>query len=266
MPIHDWTRVTAGIFHDFHLSWIAELKRSLNQDILPPAFYALAEQRTGNLGPDVLTLCKPVSGSVATADARSERGIALAESPPKTRFHARTEIDAYAAKARTVVIRHSSNHEIVAMIEIVSPGNKNGQMELAAFVRKAEQALFAGIHLLIVDLFPPTPRDPEGIHHAIWGEGREGDYALPPDKRLTCVSYVAYPCAEVFLDPLAVGDKLPKMPLFLSSETYVSVPLEATYRTAWEAVPAVWQEILTASKPPGNGRGKSRGTRRKPGT
>jgi Protein of unknown function (DUF4058) len=262
MPVHDWTRVTAGIFHDFHLSWIAEIKRTLNQGILPPAYYALAEQLTGGMGPDVLTLCKPISVSLAGGEASAKGGIAVAKSPPTARFHARAEVDLYAKKAKTVVIRHSSNHQVIAMIEIVSPGNKNGQTDLAAFVRKAEQALLAGIHLLIVDLFPPTPRDPEGIHRAIWGEGREGDFALPADKRLTCVSYVGYPCVEVFLEPVAVGDKLPKMPLFLSPEMYVLVPLEDTYRSAWEAVPAIWREALTAAKPPGNGRGKSRGTRR----
>lgn len=30
MPVHDWTRVEAGIFHDFHTAWIPELRRALN--------------------------------------------------------------------------------------------------------------------------------------------------------------------------------------------------------------------------------------------
>lgn len=44
MPIHDWTRVEAGIFYDFHHDWITTLKRSLNDGRLPAGFYALAEQ------------------------------------------------------------------------------------------------------------------------------------------------------------------------------------------------------------------------------
>jgi hypothetical protein len=72
---------------------------------------------------------------------------------------------------------------------------------------------------------------------------------------------VDYPGVEVFLEPVAVGDKLPKMPLFLSPESYVRVPLEETYRAAWEAVPAFWQKTLTDAKPP-NGKGKSRRSRR----
>jgi len=40
MPMHDWTRVSAGTFHDFHCSWIAELKKTLNGGLLPPDYYA----------------------------------------------------------------------------------------------------------------------------------------------------------------------------------------------------------------------------------
>lgn len=59
MPIHDWTRVTAGTWHDFHLAWIAEIRKELNGGRLPPSYYAQAEQIVGPLGPDVLTLQTP---------------------------------------------------------------------------------------------------------------------------------------------------------------------------------------------------------------
>ncbi len=182
MPIHDWTRVDAGIFHDFHHAWIAEIRRSLNRGLLPSGYYALAEQITGDFGPDVLTLQRPVFGSLSAETQPSEGGIAVADAPPKVRFHARTQLDIYARKAKAIVIRHRSGHKIIAMVEIVSPGKKNGQTELKAFVQKADQTLIAGIHLLIVNLFPPTSRDPQGIHRAIWGEDREGNFALPDDK------------------------------------------------------------------------------------
>jgi hypothetical protein len=249
MPVHDWTRVHAGIFHDFHHSWIEEIKRSLNRGLLPPQYYALAEQITGGFGPDVLTLSRPISGSLSGDPSTPDGGIAVASAPPKTRYHARTEMDVYARKAKAVVIRHRSGHQVIAMLEIVSPGNKNSQTELSAFVYKADRALLGGIHLLIVDLFGPTPRDPSGIHRAIWGEGREGDFALPDDKPLTCVSYVGFPCIEVFLEPVAVGDRLPEMPLFLTVERYVPIPLEATYQSAWETVPEVWREVLATPEP-----------------
>ena len=46
MPIHDWTRVDAGLFHDFHQDWTIELRRSLNAGRLPPGFVALAVNRS----------------------------------------------------------------------------------------------------------------------------------------------------------------------------------------------------------------------------
>ena len=54
MPVHDWTLVDAGIFDDFHAEWIISLKHALNQGVLPPDHYALAEQISGGLHPDVL--------------------------------------------------------------------------------------------------------------------------------------------------------------------------------------------------------------------
>jgi hypothetical protein len=33
MPIHDWSRVDAGIFHAFHHDWITELARALNHSL-----------------------------------------------------------------------------------------------------------------------------------------------------------------------------------------------------------------------------------------
>jgi hypothetical protein len=56
MPMHDWTRVDAGIYDDFHHEWISETKRTLNRGLLPPDYYALAEQVAAGFGPDVLTL------------------------------------------------------------------------------------------------------------------------------------------------------------------------------------------------------------------
>src|SRR5262249_6755921 len=115
MPVLDWTRVDAGIFHDFHHEWISTIKRTLNAGLLPPDHYALAEQIAGGLGPDVLTLQGPTNGAPKGGDARG--GVALATTPPQVYFHARTEIDIYAAKAKVVAIRHTSNHRVVAVVE-----------------------------------------------------------------------------------------------------------------------------------------------------
>jgi hypothetical protein len=250
MPIHDWTRVDAGIFHHFHHTWITEIQRALNRGLLPPEYYALAEQIAGGLGPDVLTLQQPGSNGTPHP-SEPTGGIALAAAPPRVEFRLRTETDRYAAKAKAVVIRHKSNHEVIAIVEIVSPGNKNNRHGLRAFVDKACELLRGGVHLLLLDLFPPSPRDPQGIHKAIWDEFMDNDFALPAERRLTLAAYIGGPCPEAFVQPIAVGQALPEMPLFLTQEVYVSVPLEATYMAAWADVPSFWQDVLTTEpKPP----------------
>ena len=244
MPVHDWTQVDAGIFHDFHHGWIEEIKRALNRGLLPPDFYAMAEQITGRFGPDVLTLRLPRAGR---PPAEPAGGVAVADVPPRVRFHAEADPNTYAGKAKAVVIHHTSGHQVVAMVEIVSPGNKGGRRPLDAFVGKAADAMPAGVHLLVVDLFAPGPRDPQGIHPLIWGDWG-GPFAQPPGKPLTCAAYIGAPMPEAFVEPVAVGDALPDMPLFLTPGVYVPIPLEATYLSAWEAVPAVWRDVL--ARPP----------------
>jgi hypothetical protein len=156
------------------------VSRALNGGLLPPSYYALPEQLAGGLGPDVLTLRHPFGNGAAPGLEPPGGGVALAVSPPKVRIRVRSEANLFAAKAKTVTIRHVSNHQVVALLEIVSPGNKNIQNGLNAFVRKAREALAAGIHLVLVDLFPPklarSGGDPprglgRGLRRAIFAAG-----------------------------------------------------------------------------------------------
>src|SRR5262245_61644238 len=120
MPIHDWTRVPAGIFHDFHSRWIARLAQTI-ADLLPPEYYVLAEQKAGEIGPDVLTLQGGGNdnGSTAVGEAPTTHPICtLTATLPKVRFRVRSESDEYARKARHLVIRHVSGDRLVAIVEI----------------------------------------------------------------------------------------------------------------------------------------------------
>jgi hypothetical protein len=251
MPIHDWTRVDAGIFHDFHHEWISTVKRALNAGLLPADYYALAEQIASGLGPDVLTLetvprqpPAPGGNGPAGAAASGAGGVAVATKPPGARFTAATDSERYARKRKSITIRHVSGDRVVAVIEIVSPGNKASRHALRGFVDKAVELLDAGIHLLVIDLFPPGPRDPQGIHAAVWSEMADDGFALPPDKPLTLAAYSSGEVVRAWIEPVAAGDALPEMPLFLEPELYVPVPLEATYGTAFEGVPRRWRDVL----------------------
>jgi hypothetical protein len=228
MPIHDWTRVDAGLFHDFHQDWTIELRRTLNAGRLPPGFIALTDQQTGGPIPDVVT---------------STRGPIDRPPPPKARFVDTIEEDTYARRANRIRIQHRHG-QVVAVIEIVSPGNKNSRTALRAFVRKAADLIWQGIHLLVVDLFPPSDRDPQGIHKAIWDEIAERPFELPADKPLTVVSYRAVPTKTAYVEPVAIGDDLPGLPIFLTEEDHIPAPLEETYRASWAVFPADLKDLL----------------------
>src|SRR6185369_8057798 len=157
MPVHDWTRVSDGTFHDFHYSWVLEIKRSLTRGILPPGYYVMAEQVGGDVGaPDVLTL-QATSGHEPT-NAPISGTATLTQSPPDVHARATIPRDPYARLQRTLVIRHSSGDRIVAMIEVLSAGNKSSRHALRSFLDKAVAALDGGVHLLLVDVHPPGPR------------------------------------------------------------------------------------------------------------
>lgn len=245
MPIHDWTRVMAGIFHHFHHEWITTISRSLNAGRLPPGYYALAEQITSGLGPDVLALEMSLK-SPESGHGNGARPLVatLATAPPKARFTRAVEIDALARKRNRIAIRQGSEHDVIAVIEMVSPGNKASRAGLRAFVSRSIELLDAGVHLSVIDLFPPGKRDPQGIHAAIWSEIEDDEFQLPADKQLTLAAYSAGLVKRAFIEPVAVGDTLPDLPLFLDPESYILIPLASTYDSAWQGVPAYWRDQM----------------------
>jgi hypothetical protein len=246
MPIHDWSRTPPGFFHHFHQFWSVAICTALNDGRLPQGYYALVEQHAIGLVPDVLTL-QHQSRSPAGPSAPPPRGgLAVVDAPPKTRFVTRAEEDVYAAKANQVVVRTSAGR-VVAVIEIVSPGNKTAHYALRAFVEQSLELLRHDVHLLVVDLFPPSPHDPQGIHPLIWDAVRDERFELPPDKPLTLAAYVAGTPRTAYVEPVAVGDSLPDMPVFLDAETYVPVPLDLTYRETWDRCPREFRDAVLAT-------------------
>jgi hypothetical protein len=254
MPLHDWTRVDAGIFLDFHVTWIREIKRVLNNGLLPEGFYALVEQHAGRAIADVLTLHAgppPLEASRLKLQLPpSTGGVAVAEAVPKTRRR-HTVAPAMLARRRSLAIRHVSGHRLVALIEIIWPANKDRRSHVEEFVSKAESALDLGVHLLLVDLLPPGSHDPCGIHGALLQRLEQSDepYDLPADEPATLASYAAGPAIEIYVEHVALGASLPEMPLFLHPERYINVPLEPTYQAAYAGMPIFWRNVLESGSP-----------------
>lgn len=153
MPIHDWSRVDAGIFHDFHQSWIIDVRNILNDGLLPDDFYALAEQVAQGPIPDIVTLqrrprSRPsersdhVRSSEASYDS-SHAPVAVIDVPPVVRYTHTIDQERYAEKATRVAIRHVSGDEVVGFIEIVSPGNKHSAAAWKGVPRRWKEVVAA---------------------------------------------------------------------------------------------------------------------------
>src|SRR3979490_597409 len=103
MPLHDWTRVPAGLFHDFHQSWSIRIKDALNAGRLPKGLSALVEQRAGPREADILTVERKAT---AKRPGSSEVGDVLTLERPTTKIVRRAARDIYSRRANRIVVRH----------------------------------------------------------------------------------------------------------------------------------------------------------------
>lgn len=234
MPLHDWTRVDAGMYHDFHQGWAIEIRNALNRGLLPDGYVAATDQRVSGYEPHVSVHSRPNRAS----PARESGGLAVATAPPRVKRVAQleTEAEAFARRKNRIVVRHARG-EVVAVLEIVSPGNKDRDHSVNRLVGKVREFLRDGVNVLLIDPFPPGEFDPAGLHAAIRAAwmGETDDAEEPPPG---VASYDAGEPLTAYLEPMAVGTPLPAVPLFLEPGVYVSLPLEPTYQAAWENIGA----------------------------
>lgn len=225
------------------------MMRVLNGGVLPEGFYALTEQHGSVIHVDILTLREVPTASEDRAagpvGTNISGGTAVAEAPPIADITATgSEAASYALRRRTLTIRHASDDQIIALVEVVSPGNKDRAGSVEQFVRKCWSSLASGYHLLVVNLFPPSRHNPNGIHGEIWAGFSEEPYVTPSNKPLVAASYDATAPVTTYVRQLAVGQELPSMPLFLESGLYVDLPLNETYQEAYTEMPQRWRRVI----------------------
>jgi hypothetical protein len=255
MPIHDWTLVSHGTFHDFHVRWIGHISESLNRGVLPTDYYAQAEQHATDRIADVLTLhvSDPESDDepdYLSGSSDTPGGIAVAEAPPVAPVRMVSERKTIPrARTRTLTIRHVSGHRVVAILELVSPANKDRPAHVQDFVLKVMNAISNRVHVGLVDLFPATKAAPRGLHGAAWEALGGKKYRAPAVKPLAVASYPAIAPSECYLTPTAVGESVPDLPLYLTPTHYVNVPLGSTYEATFAGTATFWQNVLLGKTP-----------------
>ena len=247
MPLHDWTHVDAGIFHDFHVAWIAEIRKALNGGLLPEGYYALAEQHAGRAIADVLTLhASPAAWTQrrhvadAPGDGRSRPG--RCASPGAAPAHGRTgragppPLPGHPPRQRPPPRRPHRDRLAGEQGPLPPRQGLRRQGRVRPGPRRASAA--GGP----VSSRPPRslgdawrrPPGARGVRGAVRrARGRAGDAG----------QLRRGPVVEIYVEHVAIGAALPEMPLFLHSDRYVNVPLEPTYQAAYDGMPAFWRGV-----------------------
>jgi hypothetical protein len=218
----------------FHGQWPAMLVLHLKK-VLPPGYMAgplvhlgkLAEVDIGAFERDDSEF---VSGSAGGG------GVAVAAWPakPTTIFQAaEKDYDEYEVR----IYDNGRERTLVAAIEIVSPSNKDRPDHRRAFVSKCETLLRNGVCVSIIDLV--TVRGPNLYGELLQELGHEVKRSLPPIYAATCRMLGLR--VEAWDHPLQVGEPMPELPIWLSEELAISLPLEPSYESTCDVfdIPAL---------------------------
>jgi hypothetical protein len=127
MPMHDWTKVEDVVYHDFHTSWIVECARAINRR-LPKGYCDLKEKSLGMLIADVIAM-----RDRGAFPSDSGQGSTAMLAKPRT-FQATDQISySPGFRQRRIAIRHELLERVVAIVELVSPGNKASEEKFRMF-------------------------------------------------------------------------------------------------------------------------------------
>ena len=232
MPLLDHFRPPLSQNHSwesFHSNWATRLSDAINAQ-LPAEFFAEEHTHFGRVEIDVTTFERDEPGPI-----RNGAPVAVAEptvwKPPAA---AVTVPAVFPDSFQVRVFNTTSGPTLVAVIELVSPGNKDRAEERQAFAIKSASYLHQGVSLIIVDVV--TNRG-GNLHN-------ETARLFSDDPRLPMTGTDLYAVAyrpvvrderseiDVWLHPLAVGQSLPTLPLRLTGDLFIPVDLDASYTEA----------------------------------
>ena len=222
MPLHDWTgRKRWGMVH---LYWMTEIAQDLRAT-LPPGYQAIV----GSSELIAVDL-EPVQPDVAVLPARADIGGGESAQPvPAPDF----AVDV-ATLEDAILLAVVRNSFVVAVVELVSPRNKDRPDSRDQYGTRYLNYLRNGVNLMLVDVhrrplafsFPqylvtalelPTPpvAAPGAASYGLRGRAAGGGRTL-----------------DIWQRPMTVDQPLPALPLALLGEDRVNIDLEATYMRA----------------------------------
>lgn len=227
-PLHGPRR-----WEGFHHSWATFIAKQLNQEVLPPNYFAESEISLGpELEIDVATmeLDQPSRSAAAAATA--------VWSPPRPKMAAKVSF-AQLDTCEVRVYQDLGGAELRAAIELVSPGNKDRAGSRRTFAATCAGYLKHGISVIIVDIVTARTAnlhaelfDVLEVTRARTWEPSTGLYAVAYRP----VTLRKKPRVEVWPEVLTLGKPLPVLPLWLTLDLCVPVRFEGSYRETCQSL------------------------------
>lgn len=233
MPLRDHFRSPVNDKHtwdELHGGWPMMIVRELF-DILPSGYTAAPNVHLGKLFEiDVSTFEGDDAAGSATAIGAGE-GLALAAPPQPT-----LTLEADLSEQDEFEVRvydTERGRQLVAAIEIVSPSNKDRAESRRTFVAKVAALLQKEVCVSIIDLV--TVRQFNLYVELLDLLGSADPQLGPTPPHLYSVTIRSRKRAErrslldVWHYPMLLGQPLPTLPIWLSADKRVLLPLEPTY-------------------------------------
>jgi hypothetical protein len=202
-------------WHAFHNSWATYISSQLNA-LLPEGYFAEANVQYG-VEIDVAAFEEHVT--------TPPQGT-WSPSPPLASF----PLELPAAVIEVGVFSRSGGPVLAGAVELVSPANKDRPAHREALVSKCAAYLQSGVGLVLVDVVTDRSGDLHRELLARVGAGDPGPGPLLSGSAYRPVDRNGAPTLDVWREPLAVGQRLPSLPLWLRGGLCLPVELEATYQ------------------------------------
>ena len=217
-------------WESFYSSWATRIADALTERWLPPGYIAEEHVRLGpSVEIDVAAFDEqrpPAdSGAVATVGTKVWTLPAADGTLPAV----------FAETFEVRVLSTDTGPKLVAAIELVSPGNKDRPAERRAFATKCAGYLAQAVSVILVDIV--TNRRANLHNEVLQLVGESDALQLPAGASLYAVAYRPVRRGQrdeidVWRSLLALGGRLPTLPLGLRGDLAIPVDFEATYQEA----------------------------------
>jgi Protein of unknown function (DUF4058) len=214
-------------WRSFHGAWAMDMARLLNQGILPPGYYAVPlVDRDGPIEIDVAALRQDEASEPAGVSTATQTW-----APPVPGLSVAVELPISDA-IEVQVFADDGDPRLAAAVELVSPRNKDRPQARQTFAAKCVSYLQRGSSVVVVDTVTTRKAD---LNAAILSLLGVDAVAMPPSS-LSAVAYRAIGQMEetqqlqLWPAPLALGQLLPTLPLWIAADFSVPLDLEASYQ------------------------------------